>query len=277
MCSVRVLRSTVLHGVTLRVLRLAFIQFNSIQFNSIQFNSIQFNSIQFNSIQFNSIQFNSIQFNSIQFNSIQFNSIQFNSIQFNSIQFNSIQFNSIQFNSIQFNSIQFNSIQFIHFTCRHKATAPQGTHVRVTVYLSFYAACAIVWVCMWSVGTLFAQREMTRPSASSGAHRPRPSPREIPPRSLVLTPHAPALVPPVVDHPRARAGFTGIPERCAAQQDRPIPSVPERERKVCEVRKTVEDLTPPHQDKREKGSPIFAEKNMQSSAITSKFQHCRNR
>ena len=156
MCRVRALCYAPRCCALRRALRLAF--------NSIQFNSIQFNSIQFNSIQFNSIQFNSIQFNSIQFNSIQFNSIQFNSIQFNSIQFNSIQFNSIQFNSIQFNSIQFNSIQL--FTCRHKATAPQATHVHMTVYVTCRAACAVVRVCtvrslrvcMRSVGTLFRAR-----------------------------------------------------------------------------------------------------------------------
>ena len=37
---------------------------------------------------------------------------------------------------------------FIHsFTCRHKATAPQATHVHMTVYVSCRAACAVVRVC----------------------------------------------------------------------------------------------------------------------------------
>ena len=72
---------------------------------------------------------------------------------------------------------------FIHsFTCRHKATAPQATHAHMTVYVSCRAACAVVRVCtvrslrvcacgVWA--HFFAQGELTRPSASSGAHRPR--------------------------------------------------------------------------------------------------------
>ena len=131
----------------------------------------------------------------------------------------------------------------IHSFIRHKATAPQATHVRVTVYVSCRAACAVVRVCtvrslrvcacgVWA--HFFAQGELTRPSTSSGAHRPRPSQRELPPRSLAHTPHAPALVPPVVDHLPCRGGVSlGSRSACAAQQGRPTPSSPE-ERTNCE-------------------------------------------
>ena len=74
-------------------------------------------------------------------------------------------------------------------------------------------------VCMWSVGAIcFARRELTRTVASSGAHRPRTTLRELPPRSLAHTFHActrtfrcgPLSV-------QGGRGFAGIPERlCSA-------------------------------------------------------------
>ena len=85
---------------------------------------------------------------------------------------------------------------FIHsFTCRHKATAPQATHVHVTAYAPRRAACTVVRVCtarslrvcacgVWAL--FFAQGEKTRNvgvqrSASTaldaGCTRVRPRPR----------------------------------------------------------------------------------------------------
>ena len=132
------------------------------------------------------------------------------------------------------------------YTCRHKATAPQATHGHVTAYVSCRAACTVVRVCtvrslrvcacgVWA--HFFARGEMTRPSASSGAHQPRPSLREPHPRCLAHTPHAPALVPPVVDHLPCRGGVSlRSGSACAAKQGRPTPSSPEA-RSNCEGRK----------------------------------------
>ena len=79
---------------------------------------------------------------------------------------------------------------------------------------------------------------MRRTVASSGAHRPHPSLREHPPRCLAHTPHAPALVPPVVDHLPCRGGVSlRSRSACAAQQGRPTPSSPEEKQEDCERRK----------------------------------------
>ena len=133
------------------------------------------------------------------------------------------------------------------YTCRHKATAPQATHMHVTAYAPRRAACTVVRVCTArslrvcvhvECGRSFSRKGKRRvTSASSGAHRPRPSLREHPPRCLAHTPHAPALVPPVVDHLPCRGGVSlRSRSACAAQQGRPIPSSPE-ERTNCEGRK----------------------------------------
>ena len=133
------------------------------------------------------------------------------------ISFHFISFHFISFNFISFHFISFHFISF-HFTCRHKATAPQARHVHETAYVSRYAACTVVRVCtvrsmrvcacgVWA--HFFAQGEMTRPSASSGAHRPHTSLREAWPTL--------ATRPPCCGAPVPGWGFTGIRERlCSA-------------------------------------------------------------
>ena len=105
-----------------------------------------------------------------------------------------------------------------------------------------YALCGCVHVeCGRS---FFARGDLTQLVASSGAHRPRPSLREHPPRCLAHTPHAPALVPPVVDHLPCRGGVSlRSRSACAAQQVRPTPSSPE-EKTNCEGRKKLRSGMP---------------------------------
>ena len=94
-------------------------------------------------------------------------------------------------------------------------------------------------VCVWSVGAPYfsARGEMRRTVASSGAHRPHPSLREHPPRSFAHTPHAPALASSVLDHPSCWCGVSlGSRSACAAQQDTPIPSFPERRKNASTVK-----------------------------------------
>ena len=98
------------------------------------------------------------------------------------------------------------------FTCRHQATAPEATpHARdtmravecVVVPCAHYALCGCVYV---ESGRSFSARSDKTPVASSGAHRLLPSLKELPPRSLAHTPHAPALAPSFVGHLRCRGG-----------------------------------------------------------------------
>ena len=126
---------------------------------------------------------------------------------------------------------------YIHtFTCRHKATAPQATHVHVTAYVSCRAACTVVRVCtvrslrvcacgVWA--HFFAQVEMTRPSASSGAHRPRPSLKGTP--SAMLGPHS----------PRART-------RASCCRPPPVPGRGFAEHPGLPVQRSRADLLPVH-------------------------------
>ena len=130
---------------------------------------------------FHFISFHFISFHFISFHFISFHFISFHFISFHFISFHFISFHFISFHFISFHFISF-SFHFISFTCRHKATAPQATHVHMTVYVSCRAVCAVARVCtvrslrvcacgVWA--HFFAQGELTRPSASSGAHRPR--------------------------------------------------------------------------------------------------------
>ena len=84
------------------------------------------------------------------------------------------------------------------FTCRHKATAPQATHVHVTAYVSCRAACAVVRVCtvrslrvcacgVWA--HFFAQGEMTRNVNVQRSASTAPVPKRTP--SALLGPHSP--------------------------------------------------------------------------------------
>ena len=150
--------------------------------------------------------------------------------------------------------IQSSSHSFIHssihsFTCRDKATAPQATHVHVTAYVPRRAACTVVRVCtarslrvcacgVWAL--FFAQGEMTRTVGVQRSASTAPVPKEHPPRCLSHTPHAPALVPPVVDHLLCRGGVSlRSRSACAAQQGRPIPSSPEKSKKTAKEGKTL--------------------------------------
>ena len=130
------------------------------------------------------------------------------------------------------------------FTCRHKATAPDATqaHTRDMRHTACSGVRGGAGACVRSVGALCfsARGEMRRTVASSGAHRPHPSLREHPPRCLAHTPHAPALVPPVVDHLPCRGGVSlRSRSACAAQQGRPIPISPERSKKTAKEGKTL--------------------------------------
>ena len=150
----------------------------------------------------------------------------------------------------------------------------------MTVYVSCRAACAVVRVCtvrslrvcacgVWA--HFFAQGELTRPSASSGAHRPRPCLREPHPRCLAHTPHAPALVPPVVDHLPCRGGVSlRSRSACAAQQGRPIPSSPERSKKTAKEGKTL----PRGPQTRPRNFSFRTSRHPQQSKLVRNMHHC---
>ena len=98
--------------------------------------------------------------------------------------------------------------------------------------------CALsAGVCMRSVGTLFRARGIDATVGVQRSASTAPVPKGTPPRCLARTLHAPALVPPVVDHLPCRGGVSlRSRSACAAQQGRPAPSFPE-ERTNCEGRK----------------------------------------
>ena len=92
-------------------------------------------------------------------------------------------------------------------------------------------------VCMRSVGTLFRARGIDATVGVQRSASTAPVPEGTPPRCFAHTPHAPALVPPIVDHLPCRGGVSlRSRSACAAQQGRPTPSSPE-ERTNCEGRK----------------------------------------
>ena len=84
------------------------------------------------------------------------------------------------------------------YTCRHKVTAPQATHVHVTAYVPRRAACTVVRVCtarslrvcacgVWAL--FFAQGEMTRTVGVQRSASTAPVPKGTP--SAMLVPHSP--------------------------------------------------------------------------------------
>ena len=78
------------------------------------------------------------------------------------------------------------------YTCRHKATAPQATHVHMTVYVSCRACvhCALsAGVCMRSVGTLFRARGIDATVGVQRSASTAPVPKGTP--SAMLGPHSP--------------------------------------------------------------------------------------
>ena len=111
----------------------------------------------------------------------------------------------------------------------------RSVHCRACVHCALSAG-----VCMWSVGTLFRARGIDATVGVQRSASTAPVPKGTPPRCLAHTPHAPALVPPVVDHLPCRGGVSlRSRSACAAQQGRPTPSSPEEKERVCEGRKTL--------------------------------------
>ena len=79
---------------------------------------------------------------------------------------------------------------------------------------------------------------MTRTVGVQRSASTAPVPKGTPPRCLAHTPHAPALVPPVVDHLLCRGGVSlRSRSASAAQQGRPIPSSPEKSKKTARKEK----------------------------------------
>ena len=175
-----VLRSALLCFASRTTLGIHFISFHFISFHFISFHFISFHFISFHFISFHFISFHFISFHFISFHFISFHFISFHFISFHFISFHFISFHFISFHFISFHFISFH---FIHMpTQGHSATgytcardsvraASRSVHGRACVHCALSAG-----VCMWSVGALFRAKVKRRvPSASSGAHRPRPS------------------------------------------------------------------------------------------------------